>query len=392
MKDMKSFKTEVHLKSTLKDLQIFDASFNENSSINEIIDHFINNPELPGVIIENQDDILALISRNDFFFEYGLPFRREIYAQRKMKFFLTSNSISKGIKLQSNMEIVLAVAELLNIHNHPLDSPIIVELDNGRHRVLDGYQLVMANSQINLIAIQALNEANETKTDMLNMAAHDLKNPLNAILGFSKLLMSEEEIGREEYLENVDCIYKSAEHMLKLVMELLNTSVIESGKIQLKKQYIELSDLVSAIIYHFKLAASEKNQTIVYNYNYEDSCYIFADSLKIRESIDNLVSNAIKYSPFHSEITINLYEENHYTYLTVGDKGPGISDEDLSKLFGKFQRLTAQPTAGESSTGLGLYIAKQIIELHDGEIIVESKLGEGSKFTIKLPSVDPDSI
>jgi signal transduction histidine kinase len=392
MKDLKSFKTEVHLKSTLKDLVLYEASFLEDSPVNDVMNHFIKNPDLPGVIIENSKEILAIISRNDFFYEYSLPFRREIYSQRNMDLFLASYHNKTIVTLQSNMEIVLAVAELLNEHNHPIDSPIIVELDNGRHRVLDGYDLVMANSQINLIAMQALKEANETKTDMLNMAAHDLKNPLNAILGFSKLLMSEDEIEREEYLENVDCIYKSAEHMLKLVMELLNTSVIESGKIQLKKQYIELSDLASAIIYHFKLAASEKNQTINYNYNYEDSCYIFADSLKIRESIENLVSNAIKYSPYHTEILVSLYEEDHYTYLSVVDKGPGISDEDLSKLFGKFQRLTAQPTAGESSTGLGLYIAKQIIELHDGEIIVESKLGEGSKFTVKLPAVDPDSI
>ena len=115
-----------------------------------------------------------------------------------------------------------------------------------------------------------------------------------------------------------------------------------------------------------------------------------ADSKRLSQVFDNLISNAIKYSPFSKpiEVTIKSYETN--ILISVADQGPGVSDEDKEKMFGYFQRLSAQPTGGESSSGIGLSIVKQIVELHNGKVWVESELGKGSTFLVSLPVIPID--
>ena len=111
------------------------------------------------------------------------------------------------------------------------------------------------------------------------------------------------------------------------------------------------------------------------------------DSDRMREAIDNLVSNAIKYSPIGGKITLLVNHDSDNTIIRVTDEGAGLSPEDLGRLFGRFQRLSAKPTAGESSTGLGLSIVKRIVDMHDGQINADSRgPGQGSTFTIILPA------
>ena len=111
------------------------------------------------------------------------------------------------------------------------------------------------------------------------------------------------------------------------------------------------------------------------------------DTDRIREAIDNLLSNAIKYSPIGGKISVTVSDGNDHTGISVTDEGAGLSPEDLGRLFGRFQRLSAKPTAGESSTGLGLSIVKRIIDMHGGEVTAKSAgHGEGSTFTITLPA------
>ena len=113
------------------------------------------------------------------------------------------------------------------------------------------------------------------------------------------------------------------------------------------------------------------------------------DADRIREAIDNLVSNAIKYSPIGGKITVAVGHEGHNTVIRIGDEGAGLSPEDLGRLFGRFQRLSAKPTAGESSTGLGLSIVKRIIDMHGGHVTADSPgPGQGSTFTVTLPATE----
>ena len=113
------------------------------------------------------------------------------------------------------------------------------------------------------------------------------------------------------------------------------------------------------------------------------------DSDRMREAIDNLISNAIKYSPIGGKIAVLVNRAQNKTVIRVADEGAGLSPEDLGRLFGRFQRLSAKPTAGESSTGLGLSIVKRIVDMHGGRVTADSAgPGQGSTFTVVLPATD----
>jgi signal transduction histidine kinase len=134
--------------------------------------------------------------------------------------------------------------------------------------------------------------------------------------------------------------------------------------------------------------ATNKQQTITVSapLNYVTMC----DADRMREAIDNLISNAIKYSPIGGKIAVLVtHEEENHTIIRVADEGAGLSPEDLGRLFGRFQRLSAKPTAGESSTGLGLSIVKRIVDMHGGEVTADSRgPGQGSTFTVVLPATE----
>ncbi|MDQ1265136.1 MAG: hypothetical protein QG635_286 [Bacteroidota bacterium] len=245
-----------------------------------------------------------------------------------------------------------------------------------------------------LIRLKKLTEANETmraaldmKNKIVQMAVHDLKNPITTILSLSKLLQDDikEYGGPSDILE---VVVNSSESMLELVDEMLEASKIETGRISLKRESVDAYDLANMSIYNFNEKAALKGQTIELINKLESKCGIYADLPLLRRALDNLISNAIKYSPFEKKIEIIISEiirdRKHKILFEITDEGPGLCDDDLSKMFGRFQKLTPRPTGGESSSGLGLSIAKDLVELHGGRIWAESVQGEGASFFIEL--------
>lgn len=191
---------------------------------------------------------------------------------------------------------------------------------------------------------------------------------------------------QSDYLyQSISLIHTTANSMLELILELLESAAVESLKLELHKSDIDLLELTHSIIEEYNQSAKKKNQLIKFSFDENKSYKYFGDKIKLKESFSNLISNAIKYSPLEKNIFISLIKTDGHIFFSVKDEGIGLSNEDLKKIFGKFQRLTPEPTAGETSTGLGLYIVKQLVELHNGEIIVNSELGKGSEFIIKLP-------
>ncbi len=246
-----------------------------------------------------------------------------------------------------------------------------------------------ANKELS-IARTVAEEANLMKTELLGIAAHDLKNPLNSILGFSKLIKQEipEHTTSSEF---IDVIEESSEEMLSLINHLLNSSAIETGKITLEPVPVKFNDLAFSLISVMTSPASLKDQKIVYEENDTD-IIVKADKGRLKEVMDNLISNAIKYSEYDKTIWVRLNKDKDKAIFEVEDEGPGLTDADKKKLFGRFQKLSARPTGGEGSTGLGLSIAKQLIELQDGTIEVESEPGKGSTFRIILPILEIEDI
>ncbi len=231
-----------------------------------------------------------------------------------------------------------------------------------------------------------LTEANEQKSELLSMAAHDLKNPLQAIIGFSELISLKKECP-ESIRRNSHLILEAAKGMLETINNTLNATVIREGKIALaNEETIDLTQLSRLVVEIYSEFAKKKNQIVITRY--WNDCYIKGDKERIKIVVENLLSNAIKYSPLNKNIVLSVERLNRNIVLSVKDEGSGFSEDDKKKLFEKFRRLSSKPTAGESSTGIGLSIVKKIVEMHHGKIWLESNEGEGAIFFVSFPAVD----
>lgn len=225
-------------------------------------------------------------------------------------------------------------------------------------------------------------EALREKSDLINFATHDLKNPLQTILGFSQLVHSDQAATAE--IKRISAMmYRAAAQMLTIINELLEIAALESGKLRLNKILLDAGELCRTIVANNEQLAKRKEQSITLQC--EENLLIDADADRLREAIENLLSNAIKYSPRGKTISLFARRDEESIRISVRDEGPGIDEAERGKLFGKFQKLSSQPTGGESSTGLGLAIVHTIVAMHGGTVGVESEVGSGSTFTIELP-------
>lgn len=231
---------------------------------------------------------------------------------------------------------------------------------------------------------EKLEALNNMKNKFLGMAAHDLRNPLVSIRGFSEILAEDIDVlTKEERDEYLGILYSASDHMLNLVNELLDVSVIESGKLQLNFRNGSLKTLVEERIRLYEVVSGKKNITL--QPKLADVPDFEFDCTRVSQVLDNLITNAVKYSPAGTTVYIDLEEDEDFATVRVRDEGPGISEDDQGKLFQHFQKLSSQPTGNEFSNGLGLAIAKKLVECHSGSLQVDSVFGEGAMFAFKLP-------
>jgi signal transduction histidine kinase len=232
---------------------------------------------------------------------------------------------------------------------------------------------------------ETLHVLNEQKSKFLGIAAHDLRNPIGAIQLSSDLLLdSPLEFSDEEKNDFLKLIKDSSHFSLNLINELLDISKIELGKLELDKTNQNVQEIVANIIKINNVFARKKNITIEFT-PLTSISNISIDKNKIEQVLHNLLSNAIKYSNPNTNISLQLTQNESHVQISVTDEGVGIPEQELKKLFTEFGTTSAKTTANESSTGLGLAIAKKIVNGHGGEIMAESKLGKGSKFLFTLP-------
>ncbi len=227
-------------------------------------------------------------------------------------------------------------------------------------------------------------EANAFKTELLGIAAHDLKNPLQSIMGFTALILEEID-GESPVAEKLKIILRASERTLKIITDMLQTTALESRKIELKKQKTLIAELVQRVVEANSVQAELKSQKLELIITSPDAVADI-DLGWMREAFENLVSNAIKYTPKGKHIRVTVSETETTVRTEVKDEGQGLTDDDMKKLFGKFQKLSARPTGGETSTGLGLSIVKQLVDLHGGKVWAESDgKDKGSTFIVELP-------
>lgn len=235
--------------------------------------------------------------------------------------------------------------------------------------------------------LEELKKLNEAKNEFLGVVAHDLRNPLGNIANFAKLLLMDIEMDSLDLAnakKMLDRINDSSRNLVEIVSGLLNLSAIESGKIHLNLKKENVNALLNECEEIYKAAADKKNIRLSIERN-TNLPSITIDKIRIMEVFDNLVSNAIKYSHPGGEVRVYCEYNNKEVITHVADKGQGLTEQDMQAIFSKFTRLSSKPTAGESSTGLGLSIVKKIVEIHGGRVWVQSKKGVGSTFSFSIP-------
>ncbi|MHB1688161.1 MAG: sensor histidine kinase [Ignavibacteriaceae bacterium] len=229
-------------------------------------------------------------------------------------------------------------------------------------------------------AKKKLEEATQQKSHMLSIAAHDLKNPLQSLIGFSSMIAEDSNDPEIKNMANI--IFDSSKDMLGQINDMLEAAAVESKNLKLELKTVSINKILNDVIQSNSKRAIQKQQTIIAKL--DNDCQVFVDEYWLKIAIDNLVSNAVKYSPLGKKIFVSTEILNENLLIKIKDEGHGLTAADMEKLFNRYQRLSAKPTGGETSTGLGLSIVKDVIEIHNGKVWAESKPGSGAEFIIQL--------
>ncbi len=232
--------------------------------------------------------------------------------------------------------------------------------------------------------IDGLKKANLAKNRIIGIASHDLRNPIASIRGLSEFL---EEAGplTDDQREIASTIQTTSDSMLHLVDELLDLSVIESGEERSDREPCSIYEIVASSLNIYQFTANKKSIKLELQDEGEIPELLLLDKMQFRRLVDNVLSNAVKYSPTETSVLVTMKREAHLLKIFVEDEGPGIPVDEMHKLFTDFGKTSVQPTGNETSTGLGLSICKKIVDSHKGSIYAGNREGGlGAVFTIEL--------
>jgi PAS domain S-box-containing protein len=229
----------------------------------------------------------------------------------------------------------------------------------------------------------AAEKANLAKSDFLSSMSHELRSPLNAILGFAQLLESTAPLPSLSQKESITQILQAGWHLLKLINEVLDLAVVESGKVSLSTEPVSLAEVISECQAMMEPQAQQRGISMTFP-PLDPGCFVQADRTRVKQVLINLLSNAIKYNREHGAVEVQCAATNpERIRISVKDNGAGLCVEKLAQLFQSFNRL-GQEARSEEGTGIGLVVSKRLVELMGGIIGVESTVGVGSVFWIEL--------
>ena len=319
------------------------------------------------VSVKDEDLVLSTLKEGDVFGEYALIDNKSrsasIFAEETLRI-LRLDRTSFSRLLTENKEIQNG---LLHLFVNRL----------REHDVLEK-QLADQTKQI-ISQKESLEELNDEKNHLMGIIAHDLRNPLSSTLSLAELMRSESENFDEDQMICINGIIKALNRMCAMVDRILDVKSLEAKKDQLNLEKVELSELIKNLYHSFESKIKDKNLMVRLNLT---SIHAEVDRQYLLQILENLLSNAIKFSPQGKSIFLNLWVHEGKAHIGIKDEGPGISSDDQKKLFHKYQQLSAKPTGGESSTGLGLSIVKKYTELMNGNVWCESEPGKGAKFVV----------
>jgi len=302
----------------------------------------------------------------------------EFFAYRNKKALLNSTMVAVGFREGIKREKNEYEARIPKENGKQYSDPY----ENQHARIISSL-LYYINASIKELEEQnqLLKSLNEQKNEFLGIAAHDLRNPIGVILGFSELL---EEYPNEEYKKYARIINNESSKMLNLLNDLLDISKIEAGRLDLKKIEIDYIAFIRQNININEFIAQKKRITIVTDFEMTNQT-LFIDDGKMEQVLNNLIGNAIKYSYPDTKIIVKVFRANNQIVTQIIDHGQGIPANEINEIFHPFKKSSVRPTANENSHGLGLAIVKKIVEGHLGRVGVTSESGKGSVFYFMLP-------
>ena len=244
-------------------------------------------------------------------------------------------------------------------------------------------ELTAKNEQLEARSHEA-EQANRLKTEFLASMSHELRTPLHTIIGFSELLTEQLEGPLNEKQHRfVGHISQDARHLLELINQILDISKIESGRVELKREAFDFDHCVGEVMAGIRNHAATKNITLENQNKFHEA--LFADRLRIKEILYNLLNNAVKFTPENGRVWLESGRDGNFLCVSVCDTGIGIPQQERHSIFEKFYQVGDSSAGIREGTGLGLPITRHLVELHGGTISVDSQPGKGSRFTLNLP-------
>ena len=260
-----------------------------------------------------------------------------------------------------------------------------INFDDGRVYNAQYTPLKGIGSLVTIQDISYLKQLDQMKNDFVHTVSHDLRSPLTSVLGYTELVSRVGSLN-EQQIEFINRIRSSIKNITTLVDELLDLSRLEAG-FDTRRETVHLENTLKLALETLEGQFRLNNQTLKLEVG-KDLPELRGNPIRLRQLLDNLLTNAVKYSPPGSTIQISLEAEDSWIIFSVADKGPGIPQSEQTRIFEKFYRASNVPSQA-SGTGLGLAIVKSIVEAHQGRIWVESMVGKGSTFFVVLPAHEP---
>lgn len=283
-----------------------------------------------------------------------------------------------GVPLITKNKYAIGTLCVLDYEENKLTDTEINQLKIIANEVMTHIELHKQNRE--------LQKLNEYKVQLMKMLSHDMRSPLNGIMGLASMLREQLAEEGSDHTETVDIIEQSSSQLNQMIDEVMSYSIIESEGLILSPENVRLDEIVENILHLYRPATRTKNLDLEFYIEGLDEP-VWMDGDKIEQLIGNLLSNAIKYTKTGGWIKLSLIRKNDTIDLTVIDSGIGMSDEETEKLLENESKLQSQEgTSGEKSSGIGFDIIKHIIDLLDGEIDIQSTPGEGTKFHVEIPA------
>lgn len=357
----------------------------EETTGEEVQDYFAKNPSLRAIPIKNtKNKIIGIIERTPFLSKLSSVFGRDLYSKRPIKQLINCNFL----RLDINDTIQLSALKLTEIENFGSPCCALVFEGANFHGIIDIDDIYkkLAEEAVNKanalqITKESLQNALETKSRFLATVSHEIRTPLNGIIGMAQALLKHGD-SQSKFMSQT--ILASGQILRRVVDDLLDMSKIENGKFDFAFSSVNCLKILKDVHQTYKENAKEKGIELILNIDESVNINFKTDEIRLKQAILNIVSNAIKFTQDGS-VTINAFIKDNMLEISIIDTGIGISDNFQSKIFDAFEQEDNSNSRGFGGAGLGLSITKSIINNLGGNIILDSKIGIGTKFTVLLP-------